>query len=87
MRVTTEGYAAIIARLRAAADQVCSGRIAAVTEGGYHLQALAACLEATLDELSAPPAPVTFKASGTSERAKAALAAVRAAQKPYWPAI
>jgi acetoin utilization deacetylase AcuC-like enzyme len=87
MRVTTEGYAAIVARLRAAAEQVCGGRIAAVTEGGYHLQALAACLEATLDELAAPPAPVTFKPHGTSERAKAALVAVRAAQKPYWPAI
>jgi acetoin utilization deacetylase AcuC-like enzyme len=87
MRVTTEGYGAIVGRLRAAADQACRGRLAAVTEGGYNLQALGACLEATLEELDAHDATVSFRPSGSSDRAKAALAIVRAAQKPYWPTI
>jgi acetoin utilization deacetylase AcuC-like enzyme len=87
MRVTTAGYAAVVARLHAAAQQACAGRITAVTEGGYHLEALAACLDATITELDADAAPVSFRPSGTSERARAALAMVRAAQKPYWPTI
>lgn len=87
MRVTTDGYGAIVARLRTAAQQACDGRIAAVTEGGYHLSALAECLGVMLEELQGGRSPISFKPSGTSERAKAALAMVRAAQKPYWPAI
>ncbi len=87
MRVTTDGYGAIVARLRAAAQQACGGRIAAVTEGGYHLSALAECLEVTLEELQGSGATVAFKPEGTSDRARAALGVVRAAQKPYWPAI
>ncbi len=46
MRVSTEGYAAIVARLKRVADRHCP--IALVTEGGYDLDALAACLEATV---------------------------------------
>jgi acetoin utilization deacetylase AcuC-like enzyme len=87
MRVTTEGYAAIVARLRAAAQEACAGRIAAVTEGGYHLSALAECLGVMLEELQGTSGTNSFKPAGTSERAKAALAMVRAAQTPYWPAI
>ena len=87
MRVTTDGYGAIVARLRAAAHHACAGRIAAVTEGGYHLSALAECLDVMLEELDGNGTPVSFKPSGTSERAKAAIGVVRAAQKAYWPAI
>jgi acetoin utilization deacetylase AcuC-like enzyme len=87
MRVTTDGYAAIVARLRAAAHRACAGRIAAVTEGGYHLSSLAECLDVMLEELDGDGTSVTFKPSGTSERARTALAMVRAAQKPYWPGI
>jgi acetoin utilization deacetylase AcuC-like enzyme len=46
MRVTTAGYAAIVARLKRAADRQCP--IALVTEGGYDLDALGACLDATI---------------------------------------
>jgi len=87
MRVTTDGYAAIVRRLRAAADRACGGRIAAVTEGGYHLQALASCLSATIEELAREAAAPTFAPSGTDDRARAALAAVRAAHQPYWPGL
>ena len=46
MRVSTEGYATILGHLKSAADRHCP--IALVTEGGYDLEALAACLDATI---------------------------------------
>jgi acetoin utilization deacetylase AcuC-like enzyme len=46
MRVSTEGYAAVVSQLKAVADRHCP--IALVTEGGYDLDALAACLDATI---------------------------------------
>ena len=50
MRVTTGGYAEIVRTLVSAARRTgCP--LALVTEGGYDLDALAACLEATLTEL------------------------------------
>ena len=55
MRVTTPGYAAIVRSLRDTATRIgCP--IALVTEGGYDLDALRACLDATLGILSAAPA-------------------------------
>jgi acetoin utilization deacetylase AcuC-like enzyme len=51
MRVSTAGYAAIVRRLKDAATTVqCP--IAAVTEGGYDLAALRACLEASFEVLA-----------------------------------
>ena len=46
MRVSTEGYATIVRHLKGVADRHCP--IALVTEGGYDLEALAACLDATI---------------------------------------
>ena len=48
MRVTTSGYAAILALLDDAATRLCGRRVALVTEGGYHAEALRDCLEATI---------------------------------------
>jgi acetoin utilization deacetylase AcuC-like enzyme len=61
--------------------------MAVVTEGGYHLQALGACLNATLAELARVGGKVGFTADGEAGRARTAIAAVRAAQKAYWPTI
>jgi len=50
MRVTTQGYAAVVQSLAGAARQVgCP--MALVTEGGYDLDALRDCLEATIHVL------------------------------------
>jgi acetoin utilization deacetylase AcuC-like enzyme len=50
MRVTTAGYAAIVRSLKESAARIgCP--IALVTEGGYDLDALHACLEASLEAL------------------------------------
>ena len=48
MRMTTDGFAALIALLDDAARRLCERRMALVTEGGYDLQALRECLEATI---------------------------------------
>jgi len=51
MRMTTRGYAHVISLLDDAARALCDRRLALVTEGGYHLDALRECLEATIDVL------------------------------------
>jgi acetoin utilization deacetylase AcuC-like enzyme len=88
MRMSTAGYAAIVSRLRAAADRACGGRIAMVTEGGYDLRALADCLMASTAVLDGGGED-RERSSYTQgdERGRMALEAVRAAQKSYWPAI
>ena len=56
MRVSTEGYGAIVRGLRDTAAHIgCP--LALVTEGGYELAALRDCLDATLGILAAAPAP------------------------------
>jgi acetoin utilization deacetylase AcuC-like enzyme len=51
MRVSTAGYAAIVKTLKAAAGRAgCP--LALVTEGGYDLDALAACIDATIEVLA-----------------------------------
>ena len=48
LRLTTSGYAGLLARLDDVASRVCGRRIALVTEGGYHLAALRECLESAI---------------------------------------
>ena len=48
MRVTTDGFSGIVTLLDEAATRLCGRRMALVTEGGYHLDALRDCLEATI---------------------------------------
>ena len=55
-RMTTSGYRAWLSAIRARAEQTCGGRLAVVTEGGYDLIALRACLDATVDVLHGPVA-------------------------------
>ena len=55
-RMTTSGYRAWLTAIRARAEQTCGGRLAVVTEGGYDLTALRACLDATVDVLHGPVA-------------------------------
>ena len=86
MRVSTDGYARMDRVLRGVAERCCGGRLAVVTEGGYDLDALEACLAGTLDVLAAPQAPPASP-EGSTRRADAALAEVRRAQAPFWPAL
>lgn len=75
-RMTTEGFAAWMDALRQVADRLCGGRLAVVTEGGYDLQALRACLDATVDVLRAPAGQAREweQPDGDTRRGRAALA-------------
>jgi acetoin utilization deacetylase AcuC-like enzyme len=94
MRVTTRGYATLVRELKAAAP---NGALALVTEGGYELTALAACLEASLEVLDesgrytasagAPSNGGDAAALVSSTRGERALEEVRAAQAPFWREI
>jgi acetoin utilization deacetylase AcuC-like enzyme len=85
MRVSTEEFGRLTSLLTGVADEVCGGRVVAVTEGGYDLQALAASLnmaiavfagDASLAKLPEP--------TGPTPRAEATLKAVRPRLMPYW---
>jgi acetoin utilization deacetylase AcuC-like enzyme len=51
LRVTTDGYRQVVGLLDDASRRLCDRRAAWVTEGGYHLEALRECLDATVDVL------------------------------------
>lgn len=86
MLVSTAGYTLMTVRLQAVSDRYCEGRMVAVTEGGYDLAALEACLTETLRVMSGPT-PRPEPAAGPFERAASALEAVRSAQAPFWPGL
>jgi acetoin utilization deacetylase AcuC-like enzyme len=80
MRMTTNGYANVVAYLARAAHGRCP--IAAVTEGGYDLDALNSCLDASLDVIANGVVPAAV--DGPSPRADRTLSAVRSAQAARW---
>jgi acetoin utilization deacetylase AcuC-like enzyme/formylglycine-generating enzyme required for sulfatase activity len=51
MKVTTEGFAQLTKIVRQIAEKCCQGRLVSSLEGGYHLQGLAASVEAHISVL------------------------------------
>jgi acetoin utilization deacetylase AcuC-like enzyme len=51
MRMTSAGFGHLVRVLDTAARTLCGRRIAFITEGGYHLDAMQECLEATISVL------------------------------------
>lgn len=47
MLLSVSGYASMVRKLAALADELCHGRLVLTLEGGYSLEALAACIAAT----------------------------------------
>jgi acetoin utilization deacetylase AcuC-like enzyme len=85
MRVTTPAFAAMASELRAVAEECCRGRIVAVVEGGYDLQALGASLDATIASLNEPPSPAAWPVSGiASNRGRDSVEAARLPLAPFW---
>jgi len=83
MQVTEAGFAAMARRIKRLAAECCDGRLVLALEGGYDLEALAASVQAVLEELgreadepltAAPPSP---RIGPWLERAQAVL-------RPYW---
>jgi len=58
MQVTVGGYARIATILKQLAAELCQGRLVFALEGGYHLQALAHSVKATIEVLLGLPAGV-----------------------------
>ena len=87
MRLTTDAFAAMTLELRLVAEECCAGRIAAVTEGGYDLQAMADSLMGVIGALADEhPEPARWPAPGRTPptRGRAAVANVREALGSYW---
>jgi hypothetical protein len=64
------------------------GVIALVTEGGYELTALAACLEATFKAIATDEAPpMVREPPAPGSRGERAVQAASAAQRSYWRGI
>ena len=55
MQVTVTGFARMVGILKQLAESLCRGRILFTLEGGYHYEALAASVRATLDVLLGNP--------------------------------
>ncbi|MBI2828659.1 MAG: histone deacetylase [Acidobacteria bacterium] len=85
MRVTTPQFGRLTALVGAVADECSSGRVVAVTEGGYDLKALASSLRGVIDVLDGSttlddlPVP-----GGDARRARASLDAVRPHLNRFW---
>jgi acetoin utilization deacetylase AcuC-like enzyme len=86
MRMTAHGFARLTGLLCAVADQHASGRVVLVTEGGYHLHALAESLAASLAALDvAPDAAAGLGSAGpVPERGRRAAQQARAVQAGFW---
>jgi acetoin utilization deacetylase AcuC-like enzyme len=81
MRMTTDGFSAVVAGLASAVRP--SGALALVTEGGYDLEALEECLEVTLAAAQAQ-GPAAHPTARPAPRGERAILAVRAAQGDRW---
>jgi acetoin utilization deacetylase AcuC-like enzyme len=59
MSVTTAGFSELARVVRQLTDDIteCEGRLAAILEGGYNIEALAQSVVATIAALQAPPGP------------------------------
>jgi acetoin utilization deacetylase AcuC-like enzyme len=87
MRMTPPGFGRLTAALVEVAEEVCGGRIVAVTEGGYDLEGLGACLRAAIRALDSPGVSTSPDAPQEPEpvpRGEATLAAVRPNLAPFW---
>ncbi len=85
MRLTAEAFAAMTMALRQVAEECCGGRMALVTEGGYHLQALAASLDAVVSTLAGPVArPEWPDRTAADDRGRAAAVAAAQAIGRFW---
>ncbi|HEY7497017.1 MAG TPA: histone deacetylase [Vicinamibacterales bacterium] len=89
MRMTTDGYASVMRRLRQIAAR--HGALACVTEGGYEMSALGGCLEASFSAIAdgdrfepISKTDAQHRSPVASPRGERAVAAARAALKPFW---
>jgi acetoin utilization deacetylase AcuC-like enzyme len=85
MRLSTAQFGRLTAIIAASADECCGGRVVALSEGGYDLNALAGSLRATIRVLRGEASLDGFAApAGPTPRADATLNAVRPHLAKFW---
>ena len=85
MRLSTGQFGRLTALVAGVADEVCGGRVAAVTEGGYDLHALASSLEAAIRALAGEASLDDFPLpDGGAPRGDACLATVAPELRHFW---
>jgi acetoin utilization deacetylase AcuC-like enzyme len=85
MQLTTAQCGRLTAHLADLADACCDGRIVAITEGGYDLDAIADCTRTVIEVLGGSRTTGDFAApAGSAPRAEATLAAVLPEIGRYW---
>jgi acetoin utilization deacetylase AcuC-like enzyme len=81
MNVTRNGVAAMTRSLLSVAGDCCSGRCAAVLEGGYSLEGLKEGASALLDAMGGDGEPVP---PGQGSNAAPVISEVQKAQRRFW---
>ena len=85
MRLSTEQFGRLTALLGGVAADACTGRVVALTEGGYDLHALAASLDVAIHVLAGESALDDFPApQGAAPRGDACLNAVTPEVQRFW---
>jgi acetoin utilization deacetylase AcuC-like enzyme len=85
MRLCTEQFGRLTAFVADAANDLCGGRVVAVTEGGYDLYALRESLGTTMSVLAGESTLDDFRMpDGDAHRGEATLADVRPHLCSYW---
>jgi len=79
LRATEEGFLEMARRLLAVADDAADGRIVAVLEGGYDLDAIRHSTEAVLTAMASPLAPIR-----PLEVSSEVLEPLKRILRPYW---
>jgi acetoin utilization deacetylase AcuC-like enzyme len=80
MCLTAAGFGAIAGVVKDIADACCRGRLAAVLEGGYNLQAQADAIVAEIKAFQGAPPRV----EGFDPRVASIIEEVKNVQKDYW---
>ncbi len=86
MQVSTDGFAAMAARIREVADAVCNGRLLLVLEGGYDLTALSESVAAVVRALGAPETPERHFPPPTAP-VRPLAAALREVHATHWRSL
>jgi acetoin utilization deacetylase AcuC-like enzyme len=85
MRLTSEAFGRLTAQIAAVADEVCGGRVIAITEGGYDLNALAMSLDRAIAVLAAEATLNDFpKPTAAAPRGSACIDSVVPHVREYW---
>ncbi len=88
MRVTPQGFAALMRILMNIADSCCQGRLVAVLEGGYHVQGLTksakAVLEEMLDEIHCSEEQLADYERSADDEINSVISRVAKTIAPFW---